>query len=1008
MKRNTPHTSEKTWLKGAILVIAFLFSATTAQAQQCSFHSKCGPGKLCDNGSCRDAESVLSRTGRVFWVAQNQSGASDNNPGTKQRPWKTIGRAAGRGVLKPGDAVIVRRGTYRETVKPWVGGQRGKRITFAAYPGDDVVVSGANPLNSGWQRDGNAWKHTRIKALYSPKYEDPGFIHYRKVAFRRELVAVNGRALKPVASRGELRPGTFFVEGGTRSPRAIYVRFPGDKSPQGQNIEIAERGEGFAPQGTDCNGRGGPLGHYALIGFTFRHYGSHPQNGAVCLGGEGSIFEGNTVEWSNSGGFKMSGKSHVMRDNRANNNGMTGVTGTCDDCLLEYSETSGNNWKDFPTAWEAGGVKFTKSRKVTIRNHLAENNNGAGVWFDHNNTENVVERSVFINNMSAGINLEFNTTRTVVRNNVVYGTRFQWWRGDGIRASASSNNIIAYNTVIQNEGAGIRLKGTDRRARSGNNVVYNNLFIKNATTQEQQQYEMHIEDVDVATAKSNRLDGNLYWRHNDGEKGTTFFFKNYPRRQQGFRSNDDLRLWQEVTGGARNSRLIDSSKPLTKNMSSQEGWRLVENSQARGMSVKLPAGTAEVLKDIDAGRRPQSGGDVGADQFGNGSSGGGSQTSPNPAPAPSDDGEIAIRPASKVFPDGKTFLDMLRVELSTSVAGATIYYTLDGRNPDTNSMRYNGPFTLDKITLVRARAYKDGRAVSAIVAREFHAKVHLTKITARKRGSKAEVTISTPTPGAQIYYTLDGSAPGNGKKRYTGPFQVGGSVTLKTAAHKPGLKWSNAITRRIDAANLSVSKETVLAGGELQEAFVVNAAPEEGAVVLSWNEADAGASYAVERGLGEAGAGKTSDASFESVATAEAVNVTEGQAHYRLDFQEANLTPGSQTLRLKRTSAEGEISYSEAIEVTVELPNDYDLSSAYPNPFNPSTQFEIVVKEAQEVRAEVYDMLGRRVAVLHEGQMAASQRQQLRFDAGTLASGNYVLRVQGEHFTATQTMTLVK
>ena len=92
----------------------------------------------------------------------------------------------------------------------------------------------------------------------------------------------------------------------------------------------------------------------------------------------------------------------------------------------------------------------------------------------------------------------------------------------------------------------------------------------------------------------------------------------------------------------------------------------------------------------------------------------------------------------------------------------------------------------------------------------------------------------------------------------------------------------------------------------------------------------------------------------------------------------------------------------------VELPGDYDLSAAYPNPFNPSTQFELVVKEAQEVKAEVYDMLGRRVAVLHDGRMEANQKQRLRFEARTLASGNYVLRVQGEHFAATQTMMLVK
>ena len=990
------------------MVVAFLLGTTSVQAQQCSFHDKCGPGKLCDNGTCRDAESVLSKSGRVFWVAQNQSGANDSNPGTKAKPWKTISRAARKGVLRPGDAVIVRQGTYRETIKPAEGGRLGKRITYAAYPGDRVIVSGAQTVNSGWQSAGNAWKHTWTTSLLSPKYEDRGFMHYGNVAFRREVVAVDGKALKPVASRSDLKPGTFYVEGNTRSPKAIYVRLPGDRSPQGRNIEIAERGEGFAPEGTDCNGRGGPLGYYSLIGFTFRHFGSNPQNGAVCLGSEGSLFEGNTVEWSNSAGFKMAGKSQVMRNNRALNNGMTGISGSCDDCLLEYNETSGNNWKEFPTAWEAGGVKFTQSRKVTIRNHLAEDNYGAGVWFDHNNTDNVVEQSVFINNLSAGINLEYNTTRTVVRNNVIYGTRFQWWRGDGIRASASSYNIIAYNTVMQNEGAGIRLKGTDPRAKSGYNVVYNNLFIKNATTNEQEQYEIHIEDNDVTTAKSNRLDGNLYWRHTDGDRGTTFYFKNYPKKDAGFRDDSDLRLWQEASGGGKNSRLIDSSKPLIKNLSSEEGWRLVENSQARGMSVKLPSGTAEVIKDIDAGRRPASGGDVGADQFGSG--GGGGRAAPTPDPVPSDDSDLTIRPLGKVNPDGATFFGTLQVEIASSTPGVTIRYTLDGKSPDQNAERYSGPITLNKIATVRARAYKDDEAVSGIVAKEFVGKVHAPSITARKNGSKAEVTLKSATSGAEIYYTLDGSNVHRGKKRYTGPFQMSGSVTLKTAAFKSGHQWSNAVTKNINVASLSVGETTVLAGGELQEEFVVDVAPSEGAVLLSWSGADAGDVFEVQRSLEEPGAGKAAEILYEAVTTANAVDLAEeeGQARYRLDFQEANLTPGPQTLRLKRTTAEGDVSYSEAVEVVVELPNDYDLSSAYPNPFNPSTQFEIVVKEAQEVRAEVYDMLGRRVAVLHEGLMAANQRQQLRFDAGALASGNYVLRVQGEHFTATQTMTLVK
>ena len=53
---------------------------------------------------------------RTFFVAQRHPRASDGNPGTEDRPWKTIGRAAK--VLEPGDRVIVKQGLYREWVRP--------------------------------------------------------------------------------------------------------------------------------------------------------------------------------------------------------------------------------------------------------------------------------------------------------------------------------------------------------------------------------------------------------------------------------------------------------------------------------------------------------------------------------------------------------------------------------------------------------------------------------------------------------------------------------------------------------------------------------------------------------------------------------------------------------------------------------------------------------------------------------------------------------------------------
>ena len=56
------------------------------------------------------------------------------------------------------------------------------------------------------------------------------------------------------------------------------------------------------------------------------------------------------------------------------------------------------------------------------------------------------------------------------------------------------------------------------------------------------------------------------------------------------------------------------------------------------------------------------------------------------------------------------------------------------------------------------------------------------------------VTISTPTAGARITYTLDGSDPTRASTPYVGPFPVEGPMTIKARAFKSDMQRS-PITR---------------------------------------------------------------------------------------------------------------------------------------------------------------------------------------------------------------------
>jgi hypothetical protein len=89
------------------------------------------------------------------------------------------------------------------------------------------------------------------------------------------------------------------------------------------------------------------------------------------------------------------------------------------------------------------------------------------------------------------------------------------------------------------------------------------------------------------------------------------------------------------------------------------------------------------------------------------------------------------------------------------------------------------------------------------------------------------------------------------------------------------------------------------------------------------------------------------------------------------------------------------------------LPGGYALSEVHPNPSTGPARLTLEVGASQAVTAEVFDTLGRRVAVLLDGRVEAGAHA-LVLDGSSLPAGVYVVRVAGESFTATRRLTLVR
>lgn len=97
------------------------------------------------------------------------------------------------------------------------------------------------------------------------------------------------------------------------------------------------------------------------------------------------------------------------------------------------------------------------------------------------------------------------------------------------------------------------------------------------------------------------------------------------------------------------------------------------------------------------------------------------------------------------------------------------------------------------------------------------------------------------------------------------------------------------------------------------------------------------------------------------------------------------------------------------------IPFEYRLDQNYPNPFNPSTIIEYQIPEVSNVTLKVYDILGREVAALVNGDKSEGiYNVQFSTSNYQLSSGIYYYRIEAKskvsdkHFTKVGKMVLLK
>jgi hypothetical protein len=131
------------------------------------------------------------------------------------------------------------------------------------------------------------------------------------------------------------------------------------------------------------------------------------------------------------------------------------------------------------------------------------------------------------------------------------------------------------------------------------------------------------------------------------------------------------------------------------------------------------------------------------------------------------------------------------VTLSTVTSGATIHYTTDGSEPSATSSAYTGAISVpgDVTTFtIKAIAVKESWTNSATLTSAYTVIASdkpFTPVANPPAGdvlSGAQVTLTTRTENATIYYTIDGSTPTYQSTQYTTPIPITANTTIKAIA----------------------------------------------------------------------------------------------------------------------------------------------------------------------------------------------------------------------------------
>jgi parallel beta-helix repeat protein len=364
----------------------------------------------CEAADVTGAHIRGSAVNAVIYVSP---AGSDRNPGTKERPLRTIAGATKVAVAKSDKGIGVRiriaPGIYRDSVNIQSSPDRPTApIVYEATKTGTTIVAGTDKWTGGWtkSKESGAYSHQWTPAwgfgpdIWADYAAEAPHASMRPIVRRREIVFVNDVAQKQVLTSAELVPGSFCIQ----EQRKCILLYPGSGCvPNEADIEVGKRDVLFSVDGRS---------NISLLGLVFARSSNYVTKGAVRFKRANNIVVENCrVEWNNGDGICLNECNDVtFRNVVSSHNGMSGIIfyqGR--NIIFQGLVTDYNNWRGTAGGfdnWATAGLKAFHIHGMALRDYSTRYNATFGLWFDTDNRDIIVERMRSTYNSRAGVLLE--------------------------------------------------------------------------------------------------------------------------------------------------------------------------------------------------------------------------------------------------------------------------------------------------------------------------------------------------------------------------------------------------------------------------------------------------------------------------------------------------------------------------------------------------------------------------------------------------------------------------